>query len=45
MHTFSTNASYSIDDSEALTPDQFVIRGRINNLNVISNQAVDITLK
>lgn len=45
MHTFSTNASHSIDDSEALTPDQFVIRGRINNLNVISNQAVDITLK
>ena len=45
MYTFSTNASDSVNDSEALTPNQFLIGGRPNNLNVISNQKVDITLK
>ena len=57
MHTFMskvksitnsnplTKASDSIDDLEVLTPNQFLIERRSNNLNIISGQAVDITLK
>ena len=39
-----TNTSDSIVDSEALTRNQFLIGGRSNNLNVISEQVADIIL-
>lgn len=40
-----TSVSDTIDDSEALTANYFLIGRRSNNFNIISDQAVDITSK
>ena len=40
-----TNVSGNIDDYEALTPNHFLLGRRSNNIQVINNKEVDVTLR